>query len=274
MIYTDDMEHRKSKNPELAAILGTDTMIVKINGIVYIRTLLCITNILDGSFHDQHVGTKVNVGDSIIHKLREHRIKCAHTKHSLDLTTFVCSKMSEIKIFSRSENRMVNVIAPKGITLSRAFNAIDIVVNGWKRAASDKHMLFKCTNINNLAHDIEEASKFINIKNTDDRDMRRIEDYVYIRLSQHGVPLMCGSISVPDPVLKLKTKSITRSLKKFSFDEALEMVRNWKHDQFKKYNINPTETSLNVDVTDIKALREEYKQQRVSKLQATKDALK
>ena len=261
MLFSPTMETQKSKNPELDALLPKNMRISNRKIKPTMIYVIYMYNTKTGDFLDKSFSKVLNYGDSLS-DVADELIKRGdmYIKQTMTSPDIILDDPDKSTWFRKISNPIIHNSIIKGITFKRDIKGIFIYITDKmvaRQRGSKKHIL--CRNVYELEACIEKAIKAINLANqsTEIAKSILIDERIYIKTDSRGVPSIVCNIIVPTPG-NIQHFSKSRSLYKYSFDEALKQVREFRDMKIKELNLRPARPLTDVDIFNIQELKAKY----------------
>jgi hypothetical protein len=260
MLFSPTMETRKSKNPELRALLPKNMHITKNGSNYYLENYVYMYNTISGDFLDKSISIRLYDGNSIS-KVKDELLKrvAVHIKQTITLPGVVLDDLDNTEWFKKVINPLIHKDTIKGISITRRYGGVFIYIN---HVNVSKHLGLRkqisCSNIFDLENAIGQAVEIIkSVEQPVIPTTILIEDRIYIKNGSNGSPGITCSITINMSSKKQYLSKFT-SLNKYSFSEALSIVRTFRDETIKKYNLRPARPLTKVDIFNIEHLKAKY----------------
>ena len=261
MLFSPTMEHIKSKNPELNALLPYNMYIMKNKTKTCLRQYIYMYNIKTGDFLDKSFSKVLKYGDSIPDIVSElTKLNDMYIKNCLLSPDIVLDDPRESTWLKKISNPLMHKKTIIGISFVRSFTCIYVrITNKFITKTLGREINIPCKNIYNLENCINEAIEIINSFEQPKKVSNSIliEDRIYIKTDSLGTNyIICNMTIQVDGKSRGFGKS--RSLHKYSFDDALQQAREFRDMKIKELNLRPARPLTDVDIFNIQDLKAKY----------------
>lgn len=261
MLFSPTMEHIKSKNPELNALLPYNMHIMKSKTRTCLKQYIYMHNIKTGDFLDKSFSKVLMDGDSIPDIMSELiKLSDMYIRNCLLSPDIALDDPREFTWLKKISNPLMHKNTIIGISFTRRFTCIYVLItNKFITKTLGRKINIPCKNIYNLENCINEAIEIINSFEQPKKVSKSIliEDRIYIKTDSLGTDyIICNMTIQIDGKSKGFGKS--RSLYKYSFDEALKQVREFRDKTLKELNLRPARQLTELDILNIQELKSKY----------------
>ena len=260
MLFSPTMEYRRTKNLELNKILPKNMYITKKSTYFCIEHKIYAFNNKTGDFLDKLLHIVIKDNESIDETIQKLTIRSAeYINKNFNSPEIVLGKPDDSTWLKKTLNPRVHKKICKGISIERKFGGIMIRINTIQVAKnSGKIKNILCKNVYSLESCIDSAIEIIkSVGTTSISKSILLEDRIYFREARN-IPLISCGISQRIANNKLLRFDIAKSLNKYSVDEALKQVREFRDMKIKELNLRPARPLTELDILNIEKLKSKY----------------